>query len=79
MGRQRLPLPSTRTIVNPSEVKIDVLRHTAYDKLQIAFEGKLHKFSKVSTSFWLTHASMDDSSYRLNFDLGKKNEIHHHS
>ena len=23
--------------------------------------------------------SMDDSSYRLNFDLGKKNEIHHHS
>jgi hypothetical protein len=21
---------------------------------------------------------MDDSSYRLNFDLGKKNEIHHH-
>ncbi len=28
-----------------------------------------------------THASpgMDDSSYRLNFDLGKKNEIHHYS
>jgi hypothetical protein len=23
--------------------------------------------------------SMDDSSYRLNFDLGKKNKIHHHS
>ena len=23
--------------------------------------------------------TMDDSSYRLNFDLGKKNEIHHHS
>ena len=23
--------------------------------------------------------SMDDSSYRLNFDLGKKNEIHHYS
>jgi hypothetical protein len=22
---------------------------------------------------------MDDSSYRLNFDLGKKNKIHHHS
>jgi hypothetical protein len=22
-------------------------------------------------------SSMDDSSYRLNFDLGKKNEIHH--
>ena len=22
---------------------------------------------------------MDDSSYRLNFDLGKKNEIHHYS
>ncbi len=22
---------------------------------------------------------MDDSSYRRNFDLGKKNEIHHHS
>ena len=21
---------------------------------------------------------MDDSSYRLNFDLGKKNEIHHY-
>ena len=24
-------------------------------------------------------SSMDDSSYRLNFDLGKKNKIHHHS
>jgi hypothetical protein len=24
-------------------------------------------------------AIMDDSSYRLNFDLGKKNKIHHHS
>ncbi len=24
-------------------------------------------------------SAMDDSSYRLNFDLGKKNEIHHHS
>ncbi len=23
--------------------------------------------------------SMDDSSYRLNFDLGKKNKIHHYS
>ena len=23
--------------------------------------------------------NMDDSSYRLNFDLGKKNEIHHYS
>jgi hypothetical protein len=23
--------------------------------------------------------SMDDSSYRLNFDQGKKNEIQHHS
>jgi hypothetical protein len=23
--------------------------------------------------------SMDDSSYRLNFDPGKKNKIHHHS
>ena len=23
--------------------------------------------------------SIDDSSYRLNFDLGKKNQIHHHS
>jgi hypothetical protein len=22
---------------------------------------------------------MDDSSYRLNFDLGKKYKIHHHS
>ena len=22
---------------------------------------------------------MDDSSYKLNFDLGKKNKIHHHS
>jgi hypothetical protein len=22
---------------------------------------------------------MDDSSYRLNVDLGKKNKIHHHS
>jgi hypothetical protein len=22
---------------------------------------------------------MNDSSYRLNFDLGKKNKIHHHS
>jgi hypothetical protein len=22
---------------------------------------------------------MDDSSYRLNFDLGKKNKIHHHN
>ncbi len=22
---------------------------------------------------------MDDSSYKLNFDLGKKNEIHHYS
>ena len=22
--------------------------------------------------------SMDDSSYTLNFDLGKKNEIHHY-
>jgi hypothetical protein len=22
---------------------------------------------------------IDDSSYRLNFDLGKKNKIHHHS
>jgi hypothetical protein len=22
---------------------------------------------------------MDDSSYRLYFDLGKKNKIHHHS
>jgi hypothetical protein len=22
---------------------------------------------------------MDDSSYRLNFDMGKKNKIHHHS
>jgi hypothetical protein len=22
---------------------------------------------------------MDDSSYRLNFDPGKKNKIHHHS
>jgi hypothetical protein len=24
-------------------------------------------------------ALMDDSSYRLNFDLGKKKKIHHHS
>jgi hypothetical protein len=22
---------------------------------------------------------MDDSNYRLNFDLGKKNKIHHHN
>ena len=26
-----------------------------------------------------SHLLMDDSSYRLNFDLGKKNKIHHHS
>jgi hypothetical protein len=25
------------------------------------------------------HVSMGDSSYRLNFDQGKKNEIQHHS
>ncbi len=25
------------------------------------------------------YEAMDDSSYRLNFDLGKKNEIHHYS
>jgi hypothetical protein len=34
---------------------------------------------------FLTHSlryeanTMDDSGYRLNFDLGKKNKIHHHS
>jgi hypothetical protein len=28
----------------------------------------------------LMHAMKhDDSSYRLNFDLGKKNKIHHHN
>ncbi len=27
----------------------------------------------------ITPILMDDSSYRLNFDLGKKNEIHHYS
>jgi hypothetical protein len=26
----------------------------------------------------ITLSSMDDSSYRLNFDLGKKNKIHYH-
>jgi hypothetical protein len=26
----------------------------------------------------VTTGKMDDSSYILNFDLGKKNEIHHH-
>ena len=26
-----------------------------------------------------SHQLMDDSSYRLNFDLGKKNEIHRYS
>jgi hypothetical protein len=28
---------------------------------------------------WLSKFSMDDSSYRLNFDLGKRNNIHQHS
>ncbi len=27
----------------------------------------------------LMGSQMDDSSYRLNFDLGKKNEIYHYS
>ena len=27
----------------------------------------------------LKGGTMDDSSYRLNFDQGKKNKIHHHS
>ena len=33
---------------------------------------RLFKYLEVS-------GLMDDSSYRLNFDLGKKNKIHHHS
>ena len=28
---------------------------------------------------FLKNEAMDDSSYRLNFNLGKKNEIYHHS
>jgi hypothetical protein len=27
----------------------------------------------------MVSSAMDDSSYRLNFDQGKKNEIQHHS
>jgi secreted trypsin-like serine protease len=35
----------------------------------------------IVTDFcWIkVRTKMDDSSYRLNFDLGKKNEIQHHS
>ena len=32
-----------------------------------------------NSSFRFECITMDDSSYRLNFDLGKKNKIHHHS
>jgi uncharacterized membrane protein YqiK len=28
---------------------------------------------------WMPVCAMDDSSYRRNFDLDKKNEIHYHS
>ena len=30
-------------------------------------------------AFFQSGHTLDDSSYRLNFDLGKKNEIHHYS
>ena len=33
----------------------------------------------VALSSCLLKFLMDDSSYRLNFDLGKKNEIHQYS
>ena len=33
-----------------------------------------HNFEQVDNQFGL----IDDSSYGLNFDLGRKNEIHHY-
>jgi hypothetical protein len=40
----------------------------------------LERTSWTYVSRWnLKKYRMDDSSYRLNFDLGKRNKIHHHS
>ncbi len=39
--------------------------------------GNVEKFCAIDQKLIVT--TMDDSSYRLNFDLGKKNEIHHYS
>jgi hypothetical protein len=38
-------------------------------------------FSRIAIvrDYCNVHAVMDDSSNRLNFDLGKKNKIHYHS
>jgi hypothetical protein len=37
-----------------------------------------NSYCDLSVKAWFILA-MDDSSYGLNFDLGKKNKIHHHS
>jgi hypothetical protein len=42
----------------------------------------LLRFSSSGACEWVDElwiVVIDDSSYKLNFDLGKKNKIHHHS
>ena len=48
--------------------------------LQLAHEFGFKFFeTSAKDNISIQEVRMDDSSYRLNFDLGKKNKIHHHS
>jgi hypothetical protein len=49
------------------------------DRLREILYGSLIVLLPSAAQQRLLKPSMDDSSYRLNFDQGKKNEIQHHS
>ena len=46
--------------------------------IQVIYRSLKVIYAKGGLTFIIT-SQMDDSSYRLNFDLDKKNEIHHYS
>ena len=54
---------------------------TLHHGVNMNFANGKARFCKIQTRHKLKtlRTIMDDSSYRLNFDLGKKNEIHHYS
>ena len=52
--------------------------HRNFDSGNQALYSQLFLKRSKNAPF-LGPTTMDNSSYRLNFDLGKKNKIHHHS
>jgi hypothetical protein len=45
----------------------------------IHFQSEPGAAEKTAATILGPRLIMDDSNYRLNFDLGRKNKIHHHS